>query len=309
VGKMDNWHVCVGGSHQLAHALWEAFAHAGGSIFVNTPVAGILTENGRSTGVRLYDGSEVRARHVVASTTDVEQVFLKMLPREKLDGKLVEQVENLQHMDWSYYSAHLALREAPQYRAAEFDPDIQRAWVLNVGYETVEELNQDWQTVREGKLPDPKPNCAINTLHDPSDAPEGFYTGLMRQFAPVGIGQGGMEAWDEMGRPYGQRCIDTWAEYAPNIKDAIIEWAPYTPLDISRRMVNMVRGDWMGGLIDPTNLLTERPFPDLSQYKTPFEGLYMCGATQHPHGFITFAPAFNALQVIADDYGLERWWQ
>jgi hypothetical protein len=35
----------------------------------------------------------------------------------------------------------------------------------------------------------------------------------------------------------------------------------------------------------------------------------MCGATQHPHGFITFAPAYNALQVIADDYDLDRWWR
>ena len=39
------------------------------------------------------------------------------------------------------------------------------------------------------------------------------------------------------------------------------------------------------------------------------EALYLCGATQHPHGFITFAPAYNALQVIAEDQGLERWWQ
>jgi len=127
--------------------------------------------------------------------------------------------------------------------------------------------------------------------------------------APIGIGTGGIEAWNEMGTVYGQRCIDAWAEYAPNVNGAIIESAPYTPLDISRRMINMVRADWMGGLIDLSNMLTERPFPDLSQYKTPFDGLYMCGATQHPHGFITFAPAYNALQVIAQDYGLERWWK
>lgn len=309
VGKMDNWHVCVGGSHQLAHALWEAFAHAGGSIYLTTPVAGIISDNGRATGVRLYDGSEVRARHVVASTIDLEQTFLKMLPREKLSPELVQQVEGYPHMDWSYYSVHLALREPPQYRAAEFDPDIQQAWVLNAGYESLADLNQDWETVRAGKLPDPKPNCAVNTLFDPSDAPEGHYTGLMRQFAPIGIGQGGIEAWDEMAEGYGQRCIDAWTDYAPNIKDAVIEWAPYTPLDISRRMVNMVRGDWIGGLIDLDNLLTERPGPELSQYRTPLEGLYLAGATQHPHGFITFAPAYNALQVIAEDHGLERWWQ
>jgi phytoene dehydrogenase-like protein len=309
VGKMDNWHVCVGGSHQLAHALWEAFAHAGGSVFLNTPIGGILTDNGRTTGVRLYDGSEVRARHVVVSSIDLEQTFLKMLPRAKVPAKVVEQVEKYQHMDWSYYSVHLAMREAPQYIAADFDPDIQQAWVLNAGYETVQELNEDWQTVRAGKLAPPRPNCAVNTLFDPSDAPDGSYTGLMRQFAPVAIGQGGMEAWDEMGGPYGERCIDAWTEYAPNVRRSVIEWVPYTPLDISRRMINMVRGDWMGGLIDLSNLLTERPGPDLSQYKTPIDGLYLCGATQHPHGFITFAPAYNALQVIAQDYGLERWWQ
>ncbi len=309
VGKMDNWHVCVGGSHQLAHALWEAFDHAGGSVYLNTPVAGIVTENGRATGVRLYNDSEVKARHVVASTIDLEQMFLKMLPREQLDPELVKQVENYSHMDWSYYSVHLAMREAPQYRAADFDPDIQQAWVLNAGYEKLEDLNEHWEAVRAGKLPEPKPNCAVNSLFDPTDAPDGCYTGLMRQFAPIDIGQGGIEAWDEMARGYGERCIDAWTEYAPNVKDSIIEWASYTPLDISRRMINMVRGDWMGGLIDPENLLTERPFPDLSQYRTPFEGLYLCGATQHPHGFITFAPGYNALQAIADDYGLERWWQ
>jgi len=309
VGKMDNWHVCAGGSHQLAHALWEAFAHAGGSVYLNTPIAGILTENGRATGVRLYDGSEVRARHVVASSIDLEQTFLKMLPREQVPAGVVEQVEKYQHMDWSYYSVHLALREPPRYRAAEFDPDIQQAWVLNAGYGSLDDLNDDWRTVRAGKLPEPKPNCAVNTLFDPSDAPDGCYTGLMRQFAPIGIGRGGIEAWDEMGHPYGERCIDAWAQYAPNIKGAIIEWVPYTPLDISRRLINMVRGDWMSGLIDLKNLLTERPFPDLAQYKTHIEGLYMCGATQHPHGFITFAPAYNALQVIAQEHGLERWWQ
>jgi phytoene dehydrogenase-like protein len=251
----------------------------------------------------------VTARHVVASTIDLEQTFLKMLPREKLSPALIKSVEQYAHMDWSYYSVHMAMREAPQYEAAGFDPDIQQAWVLNAGYESLADLNEDWKTVRAGKLAAPKPNCAVNSLFDPTDAPDGYYTGLMRQFAPVAIGQGGVEAWDEMAAPYAERCIDAWTEYAPNVRDAVIEWVPYTPLDISRRMVNMVRGDWMGGLIDLDNLLTERPTAELSQYRTPFEGLYLCGATQHPHGFITFAPGYNALQVIAQDQGLERWWQ
>ncbi|NIU61120.1 MAG: dehydrogenase, partial [Pseudomonas stutzeri] len=61
------------------------------------------------------------------------------------------------------------------------------------------------------------------------------------------------------------RCIDKWAQHAPNLPDAIIDWTPHTPLDIPRRITNMVRGDWMGGIIALDNLLTERPFPELSQ--------------------------------------------
>ena len=106
------------------------------------------------------------------------------------------------------------------------------------------------------------------------------------------------------------RIIIAGMQAAPNLgPDAIQRWATYTPLDIARRIPNMVQGDWMGGLIDVDNLLDKRPFAELGQYKAPVDNLYMCGATQHPHGFVTFAPAYNALQVIADDYGLDRWWR
>ena len=56
-----------------------------------------------------------------------------------------------------------------------------------------------------------------------------------------------------------------------------MRWATYTPLDIARRIPNMVQGDWMGGLIDLENMLDKRPFADLAQYKAPVGNLYMCG--------------------------------
>jgi phytoene dehydrogenase-like protein len=308
VGKIDNWHVSVGGSHNLAHALWEACAHSGGRIFLQHAVEEIMIENGRATGVRLNDGSVVSARNLVASSIDIEQTFLHLV-RDGLPREFTDKVGDYTHMDWSFFTVHLALREAPHHRAAEFDPDIDRAWVLNVGYESLEDLNDHWRRIRRGQIPEPRLNCAVNSLFDPMDAPDGCHTGLIRHFAPYDLGTGGPEAWDELKDGFARRCIDKWAQYAPNLPDAIIDWTPHTPLDISRRITNMVRGDWMGGIIALDNLLTERPFPELSQYRTPFTGLYMCGATQHPHGFITFAPAYNALQAIAEDFGLEHWWR
>jgi phytoene dehydrogenase-like protein len=310
VGKIDNWHVCIGGSHALAHALWEALAQAGGRIFVKHGVERILLEGGRAVGVRLEDGSEVRARHLVASSISLEQTFLEMVGPERLPQDVRAGIESFPHMDWSFFSVHLALADRPRYRAAEFDPAIDEAWVVNLGYGSREEIDRHWREVRAGALPDPRPNCAVNSLFDPTDAPTGCYTGLLRHFAPFSLADGGAEGWDRVARDYGRRCIDRWRELAPNLADgAVLEWTPYTPLDIARRMPNMVMGDWMGGLIDLGNLLDLRPSPQLSGYRTPARGLYLCGATQHPHGFVTFAPAYNALQVIADDLDLDRWWR
>ena len=310
VGKMDNWHLCVGGSHRLAHALWRGMAQAGGVMVSDASVSSIMVENGRAVGVQLASGEQITARRAVCSTVDVEQTFLKFIDPKNLSDEFRERVATkVVHKDWSLFSVHAAMNAAPQYEAAAFDADVDKAWVVNLGYGSPEELNEDWRIIRGGGLPDPRPNAAVNSLYDPTDAPPGHFTGLLRQFAPYEVNGGGAGQWETLGRWYGERCIDAWARFAPNMRDAIMDWVPFTPLDISRKMVNMVAGDWMMGEISLDNMLDQRPLPELGQYRTPVEGLYMAGSTQHPHGFITFGPAYNALQVIADDLGLDPWWR
>lgn len=311
VGKIDNWHVCVGGSHRLAHALWRDLAQHGGVMVSDAEVVGIAVEDGRAVGVRLGDGTEIQARRAVASTVSVEQTFLEMIDPGALDAGFVQEVKSdVAHKDWTLFSVHLAMSALPEYSAAEFDPDVNRAWVVNCGYASTDALDAEWATIRAGGLPDPRPNAAVNSLYDPTDAPEGHYTGLLRQFAPFALADGGEGAWDDLGRWYGRRCIDAWARYAPNLTDrTIIDWAVFTPHDIARKLPNMIRGDWMMGDINLDNMLDRRPLPTLGQYRTPIQGLYMAGSTQHPHGFITFGPAYNALQTIADDLHLDPWWR
>lgn len=313
VGKIDNWHVCVGGSHRLAHVLWRDFAMHGGVIHVQQPVEKILIDGGRAVGVRTQDGTEFYAEKLVASSVDLGQTFLTFVGKEHLDPEFVAKVEEHEHRDhkfWTLFSVHLALEEPPHYEAAEFDPDVDRAWVVNLGYDSLEAFKSDWDSIRRKRPPEPRPNAAVNTLFDPTDAPEGRYTGLLRQFVPFDLEWGGASAWRQFGPHYARKCIEAWRRYAPNLDDSkIIQYVPYTPLDIQEKLVNMVRGDWMMGEISLDNLLDRRPFKELSEYRTPIEGLYMCGSTQHPHGFITFGPGYNSLQVIAEDLGIERWWR
>ena len=309
VGKIDNWQVCLGGSHRLAHALWRDLVAHGGLVFVQSEVTRILTDGGRAVGVELWDGRVVEARELVASSIDPEHTFEGLLEGEAAAEPIRARLGEVRHLPWSLFSVHLALAEAPRYEAASFDPDVDRAWVMNLGYSRLEDLLGDWAAVRDGRLPDPRPNAAVNSLFDPFDAPPGRFTGLLRQIVPVAPGGGPAESWDAAKQDYARRCIEAWREKAPNLGDAVLASAIDTPADITRKLVNMTNGDWMGGEIALDTLLDRRPLPELSGYRTPVERLYMCGSSQHPHGFITFAPGYNALQVIAGDLDLEPWWR
>ncbi len=311
IGKIDNWHICVGGSHRLAHGLWRDLAQHGGTLISDAEVDHIVVEDGRAVGVTLASGEELSARKLVASTLDVEQTFLRLIDPDAVPAELRTRVANdVKHKDWTLFSVHLAMSAAPEYAAAEFDPDVNRAWVVNLGYASTDDLDAEWQRIRRGELPDPRPNAAVNSLYDPTDAPPGHFTGLLRQFAPFSLAGTGPGGWEQAARWYGHRCIEAWRRYAPNLADdVILDWAPFTPLEISQKMVNMVGGDWMMGEISLDNMLDQRPLPELGQYRTPVDGLYMAGSTQHPHGYITFGPAYNALQIIAEDIGLAPWWR
>jgi phytoene dehydrogenase-like protein len=71
----------VGGGGALARAFVKALRRAGGTIHVRTGVDRILVEEGRAIGVRLADGTEVRAREVI-SNADPGVTYGRLLPRE-----------------------------------------------------------------------------------------------------------------------------------------------------------------------------------------------------------------------------------
>ncbi|UOO37471.1 NAD(P)/FAD-dependent oxidoreductase [Oscillospiraceae bacterium CM] len=55
-----------GGSRALARRMAQKFLSLGGKVFYNCKVDKILVEGGKATGIRLADGREVRADHVVS---------------------------------------------------------------------------------------------------------------------------------------------------------------------------------------------------------------------------------------------------
>jgi phytoene dehydrogenase-like protein len=70
----------------------------------------------------------------------------------------------------------------------------------------------------------------------------------------------------------------------------------------------MIEGDICQGKICPEQLGYSRPWPGMSQYRTPISGLYLCGASTHPGGMAIGGSGYNAANAIADGIGVKKWW-
>ncbi len=310
-----NAQMSKGTSHRLVHSLNRGILKFGGDVIEGRAVTRIIIENGRAAGVELSDGAVIKAKHFVASSVNPQQTFLEMVGRENLGGNgFAEMVEGFKYSNTTpLYTIHLALKDRPRYLAAELDPEVDKSWYIIVGLEGMKDIENVYKEARAGKAPDTM--WMIGSApgqHDPTQAPDGMCTAFMWQIAPGNLApeEGGPEHWDEIRDEYCQRLFDLWASYTSNFTpDNVVDMFGQTPHDIERHLPNMVGGDIQVGELNADQYLHNRPLPECSDYRTPIEGLYMCGASCHPGGNITGAPGYNAASAIAQDLGIERWWK
>jgi phytoene dehydrogenase-like protein len=70
-----------------------------------------------------------------------------------------------------------------------------------------------------------------------------------------------------------------------------------TPADLEREF-GMTGGHWHHGELSIDQVLMMRPFPGATQYGTPCDGLYLCGAGAHPGGGLMGLAGRNAAREI-----------
>ena len=93
------------------------------------------------------------------------------------------------------------------------------------------------------------------------------------------------------------RAIEHIEAYAPGLSGQITHKELLTPADMEKEF-NMGRGHWHHGEFAIDQMLMMRPVYVSAQYKTPLDGLYLCGAGSHPGGGVTGAPGHNAAKAI-----------
>jgi phytoene dehydrogenase-like protein len=147
------------------------------------------------------------------------------------------------------------------------------------------------------------------TLHDPSQAPPGKHTAVVWQYAPYNLDAGGPAGWRALREEYAEHVLGLWRSYAPNMtRDKILAMKIQDPTDTERNNDNLVNGVDVVGDLSPDQLGYFRPFAGWSHYRSPVEGLYMCGGYCHPGGGVHAGAGHNAAGIIAEDFKLKKWW-
>lgn len=306
--------ISKGTTHKLAHTLHKMAIRAGADLVERQSVAKILMEDGQAVGVRTVDGREFRARKFVISSLNPNQTFLDLVGRDNLSPEFARKVENFKYSNTTpLFTLHLALNERLYWKAAKYDPDVDRAFYLIAGLEGLKDIEELYRDANSRRLPRSLQLLGAQPAqHDPSQAPPGKCTAFFWQVAPDDLceAEGGRDRWDKIRHEFADRCLNHLAHYVTNLTSGnIVDKFVVTPVDNERHLPNMKGGDSQVGELSENQFLDKRPFPECSQYRTPVKGLYICGASTHPGGNITGAPGYNAAGVVCRDFGIDPWWK
>ena len=296
----ENYGIVRGGMGGITQAMARSAQAHGVSIRTDAEVRRILTENGRATGVELTDGETIEA-DVVVSNADPKRTFLTLLNSAALDTDFLDDVRALKTESASAKFL-CALRELPDFSAylgSEYDPtNLAMIGICPSG----DYAQRSWDDALAGRVAlTPIIQIQIPSVYDKTVAPEGHHVMSMWVYSqPPHLREG---SWADARQEVGERLIDEISRYAPNLRDAIVDWTLLTPEDIEAR-VGMTDGNIRHVDMVPQQMMSRRPLPGWSDYRTPVQGLYLCGAGTHPGGEITGAPGHNAAHVIIEELGL-----
>ncbi|MDJ0830576.1 MAG: NAD(P)/FAD-dependent oxidoreductase [Desulfobacterales bacterium] len=310
INRAANYRMIVGGTHHLAHVMSKVIYKNGGMIIGPKPVSKIVIENGRAKGVETEDGYHYEANKFIVSSLNPHQTFLELVGEEHLDTELVTRVNDWKWEKTSFFHVHMALTERPHIRTSETHPDVAESFIHLFGFESYQELIDHYDAVRKGALMDTGFNACFPTLHDPLQAPTGKHTGLISYHAPYNLADGGAEQWYNIRDEVADQCLKKLSVYVTNVHDDTIMWRYITtPKDIHNKFVDMREGSYKQGAYLPLQMGYLRPNELCAEYATPIKDLYICGACTYPGGTILMANGYNAVNRIAEDYDIRKWWK
>ena len=287
-----------GGMGALSAALADAARRSGCEIRTDAEVIRVSVRDGRAGGVALSTGEEILARAVVSSA-DPKRTFLGLLDPMELDPDFVTKIRNYRCAG-AVAKVHLALSGLPTFPALAnaANGSAPLSGRIHIGDE-IDDLERAFDAAKYGRFSE-RPWCeaTLPTVDDPTLAPPGGHVMSVHvQYAPYRLREGG---WESRRDALGDAVVSTLASVCPGLPGLIVARKVLTPLDLEQTY-GLSGGHIFHGEHALDQLYAGRPLLGWARYRTPIDGLYLCGAGTHPGGGITGAPGANASREILKD--------
>lgn len=280
-----------GGMGSVSEALANAARSYGAEIHTSRPVRRILTDFDRVIGVELESGERIEA-DLVISGADPKTTFLKLLGPQNLEAGFANKINNIRTKG-NVAKLHLALSSVPDFTG--LDPALSgERLLISPSLQYVEHAFNHAKYAEYSRQP--VMEITIPTLSDPGLAPEGKHVlSANVQWAPREL-KGG---WSEAHEAFANTAIDTLARFAPGIKALVMHRELLTPHDIENEF-RIEGGHWHHAELALDQSMMMRPVPGSAQYRTPVNGLWICGAGCHPGGGVMGSAGRNAASAIIE---------
>lgn len=293
-GSRGAWAYVRGAMGSVTQALVRVATHHGAEIRPNQEVAQICVRNGRATGVLTTNGDELHA-DVVLSNADPKRTYLSLVERDDLPAEYVRDIEAIQ-MASPVMKLNLATTELPRYTALKHRGyELGQTGGVSIA-PSIDYLQRAYEDASHGQPSDhPFFSVHAQSAVDRTLAPEGKHTiSIFTQYFPYELAEG---TWEQRRDQIAAHTISRFAEYAPNLNDAVITAQVLAPPDIEARF-GLTGGHIFQGELVPEQAFDMRPVPGSTSYEGPIGGLFLCGSGAWPGGCVMGAPGHNAAHEI-----------
>jgi phytoene dehydrogenase-like protein len=279
----------VGGLGAVSDALARAVLAAGGAIRTGSVVQRILVCDDRAAGVVLESGEQISAANVI-SNADPKTTFLQLLGVQYLDTGFVRRIAHLRARGVTA-KLHLALNQLPQFTALPHSA-LSGRLLLAPSLDYIERAFNHAK-YREYS-PQPIIEITVPTASDASLAPAGKHVlSAVVQYAPYELAGG----WPQQRARFADLVIDALERCAPGLRASVESAELLTPADIETQF-RISGGHWHHAELALDQFFIVRPVPGAAQYRTPLDGLYLCGAGCHPGGGVMGIAGRNAARAL-----------
>jgi phytoene dehydrogenase-like protein len=286
----------VGGTGALTSAMAAAAQAAGAEVRIDCEVARIEVKDEVITRVVLANGDEIPARTVI-SNADPRRTFLVLIEPQHLQPTFLQRILHCR-MNGTVAKVNLALSRLPKFQGVDGDVSARLSGKIQISPE-VDYLERAFDACKYGEFSQhPYIEATIPTLWDSSLAPAGKHVmSIYMQYAPYKLR--GTD-WDSQRGALGDTVVNTLAEYAPDLPSLIEGREVITPKDLEEKY-GLTGGHIFHGELALDQLFTTRPLLDWAQYRTPVQGLYLCGSGTHPGTGLNGMSGRNSAREILKD--------